>query len=203
MVEPTPDELTDALRKLSAAGFGVVYLADLNEAKRERNEARGALTQALADLADLDERYETKSEELSDAVVAIAEVANQRNFARRMLRGMAARASHFRRQFVETARLFEQVQSQAADDRIELSGIRDAAVMLPPDWVVQVEKLNLDNHPTPDQAVIDLLISWGRSSESAARQDIDEEQHGCRCYLNPPCSHCTDCTDCAEEADRA
>jgi hypothetical protein len=52
------------------------------------------------------------------------------------------------------------LEAELARVRSELASLRDATIMLPPDWVVQIEHLNLDNHPTPDQAVIDMLISW-------------------------------------------
>jgi hypothetical protein len=27
----------------------------------------------------------------------------------------------------------------------------------------------------------------------------DDDEHGCRCHINPPCSHCTDCHECFSE----
>ena len=37
---------------------------------------------------------------------------------------------------------------------------------------------------------------------AAEQRDEDrerrEDDHGCSCHINPPCSHCTDCTDCQE-----
>lgn len=63
---------------------------------------------------------------------------------------------------------------------------------------------------TPEQRDHDRYVGWYPPGQGAMETEsawvavaqqaelLYEEEHACRCHLNPPCWHCTDCLDCAE-----
>lgn len=73
------------------------------------------------------------------------------------------------------------------------------------------ERLAIWRSMTPQQRDFDRYQGWYPPGEGVCEtkegaqaieqrlEDAWNEEHGCRCHINPPCWHCTDCPDCPRE----